>query len=410
MGRGPYAGLLNDRVLEWKQTLNGWVLFLAVCCHLTKQAACLNFHLIASCKDLRILMFLTNLLLSSSSVIFALVYLLLSSSLAAANNLAPNELIRLPKVVGPESLAFDCNGDGPYVGVSDGRILKWSQTLKQWLEFALTSPHRDRKFCDGTLDSKKEPTCGRPLGLKFHKKTCNLYIADAYFGLLMVGPSGGVAQQLATSANDGSPFQFLNALDIDEKSGVVYFSDSSTVFQRRCFQLVVLTGDRTGRLLKYDPSSKKAQVLVQGFAFPNGVALSKDGSFLLLAESTFNIIHKVWLKGSKAYTSELFATLKRSPDNIKTNNNGDFWVALNSYRAVLGNADHNAIMQKETLMPWWKKEDPVAVRLDENGEALEVLDGGGGQELNSVSEVEEHDGKLWIGSSVKDYVAIVNNA
>lgn len=179
--------------------------------------------------------------------------------------------------------------------------------------------------------------------------------------------------------------------------------------------MVVLTGDKTGRLLKYDIDSKKVQVLVQGLAFPNGVALSKDGSFLLLAESTFNIIHKVWLKGSKAYTKEIFAALERSPDNIKTNDNGDFWVALNSYRAVLGNnADQNvaSVMQKESAhqRPWWKKEDPVAVKFDENGERLEVLDGGGGQELNSVSEVEEYNGRLWIGSAVKDYVAIVNNA
>lgn len=71
------------------------------------------------------------------------------------------------------------------------------------------------------------------MGIKFHKKTCDLYIADAYFGLLRVGPSGGLAQQLATSANDATPFQFLNALDVDDQSGVVYFSDSSTVFQRK---------------------------------------------------------------------------------------------------------------------------------------------------------------------------------
>ncbi|XP_054823066.1 protein STRICTOSIDINE SYNTHASE-LIKE 10-like [Prosopis cineraria] len=331
--------------------------------------------------------------------------------MAANNNelASSEEVIRLPGVTGPESLAFDCNGDGPYVGVSDGRILRWNRTLKQWFEFALTSPHRDRKLCDGSTDPNKEPICGRPLGLKFNKKTCNLYIADAYFGLLMVGPSGGVAQQLAISASDGSPLHFVNALDIDEKSGVVYFSDTSTLFQRREYQLVVLTGDKTGRLLKYDPSSKKVQVLVKGLAFPNGVALSKDCSFLLLAESTFNIIHKVWLTGSKAYNLELFALLKRSPDNIKTNKKGDFWVALNSYRSVLPNTDHNEIVQEEDQNPWWIKQDPVAVKFDGNGETLEVLDGGGGQKLDSVSEVEENDGRLWIGSVRKDYVAIVNN-
>ena len=93
---------------------------------------------------------------------------------------------------------------------------------------------RDRKLCDGSSDSNKEPLCGRPLGLKFDSKTCDLYIADAYFGLLVVGPNGGVAQQLATSADDGVPFKFLNGLEVDDhQTGVIYFSDSSSVYQLR---------------------------------------------------------------------------------------------------------------------------------------------------------------------------------
>ena len=91
---------------------------------------------------------------------------------------------------------------------------------------------RDRNICDGSTNPDLEPTCGRPLGLKFNDATCNLYIADAYFGLLVVGPDGGVAQQLATSA-EGVPFRLTNGLDIDTNTGMVYFTDSSEIFQRR---------------------------------------------------------------------------------------------------------------------------------------------------------------------------------
>lgn len=48
----------------------------------------------------------------------------------------------LPGVVGPESFAFDCHGKGPYIGVSDGRILKWHGAQLGWKEFAITSPKR----------------------------------------------------------------------------------------------------------------------------------------------------------------------------------------------------------------------------------------------------------------------------
>jgi len=78
---------------------------------------------------------------------------------------------------------------------------------------------------------KNEHICGRPLGLRFHKKTGDLYIADAYFGLLKVGPEGGLATQLTTEA-EGVPLNFANDLDIDE-GGNIYFTDSSTNFQRR---------------------------------------------------------------------------------------------------------------------------------------------------------------------------------
>ncbi|CAN0876701.1 Protein STRICTOSIDINE SYNTHASE-LIKE 10 [Linum grandiflorum] len=78
-----------------------------------------------------------------------------------------------------------------------------------------------------------EPKCGRPLGLKFNPVTCDLYIADAYLGLLVVGPEGGVARKLVTTSPEGLPFRFLNALDIHSATGIVYFTDSSIYFQRR---------------------------------------------------------------------------------------------------------------------------------------------------------------------------------
>ncbi|KAK6281093.1 hypothetical protein POUND7_014918 [Theobroma cacao] len=161
----------------------------------------------------------------------------------------------LLQVTGPESIAFDCKNQGPYVGVSDGRILKWHGPRLGWKEFAIPSPVR-------------------PLGLKFNYATCDLYIADACFGLLVVGPNGGVAQQLATSA-EGVPFRFTNGLDIDSTTGVVYFTDSSIFFQRR------------------------------DLAFSNDVTLDADNSYLLVAES----------------------------DIIQRNKNGEFWVGLISGRS-----------------------------------------------------------------------------
>ena len=35
---------------------------------------------------------------------------------------------------GPESVAFDGAGAGPYAGVSDGRVLRWLATERRWVQ------------------------------------------------------------------------------------------------------------------------------------------------------------------------------------------------------------------------------------------------------------------------------------
>lgn len=46
----------------------------------------------------------------------------------------------LGQVQGPESVAFDLSGRGPYTGVADGRVVFWDG--KGWSGFAYTSPNR----------------------------------------------------------------------------------------------------------------------------------------------------------------------------------------------------------------------------------------------------------------------------
>ncbi|KAF8378502.1 hypothetical protein HHK36_029844 [Tetracentron sinense] len=328
-------------------------------------------------------------------------FFFISFSSRAIALLESYDRLQLPSpVLGPEALAFDCDGEGPYTGVSDGRVLKWQGSSLGFVNFAITSQNRS-EACNGSNDPSKEHICGRPLGLKFNKKTCDLYIADAYFGLLVVRRNGGVAKQLATSAG-GVPFRFTNGLDIDEKTGVVYFTDSSIWFQRWEYMVIILSGDKTGRLMKYDPRSKEVTVLQNGLAFANGVALSKDNSFVLVAETTTKRILRFWLQGPKALTSEVFAQLPGYPDNIKRNANGEFWVALRNSTPlkIKGESTIWTLTSQSPLI-----DDAAALKLDENGKILEVLkSNNGGRTLESISEVEENNEILWIGSVVMPYV------
>jgi hypothetical protein len=157
--------------------------------------------------------------------------------------------------------------------------------------------------------------------------------------------------------------------------------------------------------MKYNPHTKEVSVLLKGLAFPNGMALSDDSSFLVVAESGNFQILKFWLRGSRSRTTEVFSPLDRSPDNIKKNSKGEFWVALNSGREIQNvGALHET---KSAIAGGWGTKDIAAAKYDAEGKVIGVLDGKGGNSLDSVSEVEEHNGYLWIGSAVKPYVGVM---
>ncbi|KAM0950384.1 putative strictosidine synthase transcription factor WD40-like family [Dioscorea sansibarensis] len=321
------------------------------------------------------------------------------------------------QIQGPESIAFDPHGRGPYTGVADGRILFWDGN--SWSDFAFTSPNRT-ELCDPKpsplMYLKNEHVCGRPLGLRFDKKSGDLYIADAYFGLLKVGPEGGLATQLTTEA-EGVPLKFTNDFDFDE-DGNVYFTDSSSNYQRRNFMQLVFTGEPSGRLLKYNPVTKETTVLLRNLQFPNGVSMSKDKSFFVFCEGSRGRLSRYWLKGEKAGTSEVFAILTGFPDNVRTNEKGEFWVAIHCRRTVYSYImSHYPQLRKfflklpipakyQFLMFIGGRLHAVIVKYSPDGELLQILEDRQGKVVRAVSEVEEKDGKLWLGSVLMPFIAV----
>ncbi|KAG9450890.1 hypothetical protein H6P81_010855 [Aristolochia fimbriata] len=288
---------------------------------------------------------------------------------------------------GPESFAFDYAGSGPYTGISDGRVMRWNGLA--WVEYASQLGMRNRVTCDGSTNPNLEGQCGRPLGLQFNRATGELYIADAYHGLLVSRAEGGVATPVVTTV-EGRPLIFTNAVDIDQASGIVYFSDSSAVYTRRDHDAVVSSGDRTGRVMAYNPRTRQVRVLLRGVPFANGVAVSGDGSFLLVCETSTSRVMRYWLRGPRTGTYDLFATIPGYPDNVKRNSRGEFWVG------VAGGRVSNPATG--TL---------IGMRLSSNdGRVLQEvgsLQAGG---TLSVSEVQEHNGALWIGSVDVPYVGV----
>uniref|UniRef100_A0A0E0JMV3 Strictosidine synthase conserved region domain-containing protein n=1 Tax=Oryza punctata TaxID=4537 RepID=A0A0E0JMV3_ORYPU len=292
-------------------------------------------------------------------------------------------------ISGAESLAFD-GKDRLYTGVSDGRVLKWGGSAAGWTTYAYNANYRRIPLCSSSEvpPEERESICGRPLGVRFFRKTGELYIADAYKGLMKVGPDGGEAQVVATEA-DGVPFHFLNGLDVDQATGDVYFTDSSSTYTRRFNGEITMNADATGRLLKYDARTRRVTVLKTDLPYPNGVAVSRDRTHLVVAHTVPCQAFRYWLRGPNAGEYELFADLPGYPDNVRRDTKGGYWVALNQERMRLGAAPAAKHL--------------VGVRLNPDGVEVEELTAAKGVTL---SEVAEQKGKLWLGSVELDYIGM----
>ncbi|KAF8660131.1 hypothetical protein HU200_057689 [Digitaria exilis] len=326
------------------------------------------------------------------------VFLLLPSTATAAavaKTIDASKIQRLvlPDVlVGPESVAFDAHGAGPYASISDGRVLKYGGEGVGWTTFAY-SPSYTKNNCDAVSElppTATESSCGRPLGLRFHNSSGNLYIADAYMGLMRVGPNGGEATVLATEAG-GVPLRFTNGVDVDQVTGDVYFTDSSTTYTRAQHQMVTTSGDSTGRIMKYDPRTNRVTVLQSGLTYPNGIAISTDRTHLIVALTGPCKLMKYWIRGPKANTSEPFVDLPGYPDNVRPDGKGGYWVALN---------------REKYELPFGLDRHLLAIRIGAGGEKLEEMKGR--KNMRPAEVVEREGGKIYLGSIELSYVGIVS--
>lgn len=229
--------------------------------------------------------------------------------------LADVELLKLGGEDGPEDLAVDAAG-AVYVGVHDGSILRFAPSANHpeaWAE-----------------------TGGRPLGLAFDAAG-NLYIADAFRGLMRATPDGKV--RVVVGSVDGVDLGFTDDVDVGA-DGRVYFTDGSSKFSARrigdlyeASTMAINEHGGDGRLLVYDPKTDTVEVLAKGLQFANGVAVSHDGRAVLVVETASYRVMRYILDGPDAgKLVPLISNLPGFPDNISRGRNGRYWIGLVSPR------------------------------------------------------------------------------
>lgn len=288
----------------------------------------------------------------------------------------------------PEDVAIDAEGR-IYAGFEDGNIIQ-------------LQPH-------GSFGVFAN-IGGRPLGLIFDRDG-NLLVTDALKGLLSINKNGEV-KLLADKADDGAMFGCLNDIDV-AADGTIYFSEASRKFRMAVHVHDLLEHQPNGRLLAFDPATQKVRTVLRDLYFANGVAVSPDQSFVLVAETGKYRVQRLWLTGPKAGTSEVFIdNLPGFPDGIsaaKTGGaDGKFWLAIVTPRQALFDRllPHPFLRKVVYRLPKFLQPAPerysFVLGLDAQGRITDNLQNGAPECYAQIANVIEHNGFLYFGSIGED--------
>lgn len=240
----------------------------------------------------------------------------LEASQAAFGPVTPFSEVRFERtsVIGPEAITISPDGH-LYTGAATGEVFKIpvleGGSLGILEEIARITP--------------------RPLEVEPAKAGGTLMISSE-IGLLV---QEGDTLSTRASTFQGAPLTFTNSL-AETTDGTVYFTTSTSGFAFEDYIWAVMSGAREGSLFSYTPGSGTVQRLATGLGFANGLALSADERFLVVAETTRFRLNRFWLTGPKAGRLEPWIeNLPGFPDNVTRDADGTFWVALASVRTPL---------------------------------------------------------------------------
>ena len=291
--------------------------------------------------------------------------------------LSPVQKLSLGEGHNPEDVALDSDGK-IYAGFEDGRIM-------------VLQP-------DGTQPRVFVNTGGRPLGLIFDRQG-NLIVADAIKGLLSVNKSGEI--KLLAAEADGEKFGCLNDLDI-AYDGTIYFTEASHKFPMTQHVNDLLEHQPNGRLLSLHPQSQQVRTLLKDLYFANGVAVSPDQTFVLVAETGKYRIRRFWLTQSK--TDIFIDNLPGFPDGISSNGKDKFWLALVAPRKALVDRmlPYPFIRKMVVRLPKFLQPGPqrysFVLGLDRHGDVVDNLQNDSPDCYSQIANVVEHNHHLYFGS------------
>jgi sugar lactone lactonase YvrE len=268
---------------------------------------------------------------------------------------------------------------------------------------------------DGRRIDRVAHTGGRPLGIELDLDG-RLLVCDARRGVLRVDVASGSVETV-TDRVGGRPMVFCNNAAV-ASSGEVWFSDSSQHYGIERWKDDFVQDTRTGRLMRRTPDGR-VDVVLEGLAFANGVALSRHEDFVAVAETGARTVVRQWISGDRAGTRDhLVRDLPGYPDNIARGSDGLIWVTIASpYDPVVERLQRSPgwLRRQVTRIPERLQPKPArTVRVqayDDDGRLVHDCDVDTSRqagEYHMVTGVREHEGRVWMGSLHEPAIAVLD--
>lgn len=312
------------------------------------------------------------------------------SPYAQNDRLREVELIGLGDLDGPEDIIFD-KDDNLYTGSRNGDVIR----------FLAPDYKRHELFAH---------IGGQTLGFAFDKNE-HLNVCVGGMGLYKVLPDKTVVRQTDEtnrslfSIIDDSRMRLADDLDI-APDGRIFFSEATIRYDMAEWTTDSVETRGNGRILCYDPATKKTQTVISNLIFPNGICMANDGQSFFFAETWASRIQRYWFAGPKQGKHEMFIPdLPGLPDNINRASDGTYWCALMGMRApVVDLALRMPGFRRRMAMrvahdEWMYPNINVGciIRFDDTGKVLESLWDSGGVNHPQITSMREHRGWLYIG-------------
>jgi len=306
------------------------------------------------------------------------------------------ELLGTGKIDGPEDVALDAD-DNLYCGTRDGKIMR------------LAAP-------DYTEVNVLANIGGRPLGLTFDAEQ-RIVTCVSGMGLVRVTRDGEVelltdqTERSLITVQDDTTIRMADDLDI-APDGTIYFTDATRRFDIENWGLDLLEGRPNGRLLSFDPKSRKTRTVCDYLVFPNGVCLTHDSRHLLVASTWACSILIFDLQNLADGPRVFIRGLPGYPDNVNRSSDGGYWISLAGMR--------NPVMDEAMKIPGVRRRMTRRVpptnwlfanlniggvlKADRAGRIVDALWDKPDGPLYMITSTCEHKGALYLGGTTNNKI------